>query len=81
MSQPRFHDPKNSLNADKCGYPRDALEGAGERFHIGQCYAEVPAEKLRCVKCKGDRFEIASEEYFTAVRCPTCLYEVCIHDG
>lgn len=62
-------------------YGFQGLEGTGEHFHIGQSYEKKPAEKQRCVTCKTDKLEIATGSYFTAVRCPNCGWENCIHDG
>jgi len=50
-------------------------------FHVGQGYDEKPASLLRCKKCGGDRFQVGQGDHFTAVRCVTCEYEVCIHEG
>mgnify|MGYP006931612292 CR=1 FL=1 len=51
------------------------------RFNIHQGYTEVGAKKLVCKLCKGDKFEVGIDNHFTAVRCPTCKYELCVHDG
>jgi len=50
-------------------------------FTIGQCYEELPAKKLECKKCGGDKFLVGKGSYFTALKCPVCNYEICIHDG
>lgn len=52
-----------------------------KEFTIGQCYEEKPAKKLQCKKCKGDKFIVGQGSYYTAIKCPVCLYELCIHDG
>lgn len=50
-------------------------------FHVGQSYASKPVAKLTCKQCGGDQFQVGSEEYFTAIRCPTCKWETGIHEG
>ncbi len=51
-----------------------------DTFHIGQ-YDEEPAKKLRCKKCGSEEFIVGSGEYFTAIKCPVCGWEKCIHEG
>lgn len=50
-------------------------------FHIGQSYDRVPATQLKCKICGGLEFHVATGTHYTAMRCPTCLWELCIHDG
>jgi len=50
-------------------------------FHVGQCYEKEPAKPIACVKCNGVEFHVAQGSYFTAIRCPNCKWEYCIHDG
>jgi hypothetical protein len=50
-------------------------------WHAGQSYGEQPAEGLRCKKCGGTTFEVGRGDYWTGLRCPTCKYEVCVHEG
>lgn len=50
-------------------------------FHIGQSYDRVPATQLRCRDCGGVNFHVATGSHYTALRCPVCLWELCIHDG
>lgn len=50
-------------------------------FRIGQCYANKPAAKLACAACGNDKFSVGSSDYFTAIRCDDCGWEVCIHNG
>ena len=52
-----------------------------DEFEIGQSYEENPAQKLRCKKCNGDQFIVWQWKYFTAIKCPHCQWEYCIHDG
>jgi hypothetical protein len=50
-------------------------------FSIGQGYEKVPAKDIYCGLCKGTEFNVGQGDYFTALRCVTCKWEVCIHDG
>jgi len=50
-------------------------------FEIGQCYEETPAKTLVCKKCKSKRFIVGQGDYFTAIKCEKCGYEICIHEG
>ncbi len=52
-----------------------------DEFEIGQCYEDIPAHKLRCKKCGGDKFIVGQGSYYTAIKCPTCLWEKSIHEG
>lgn len=50
-------------------------------FHIGQDYVDTPIPKIECIKCGGDKFEVGTAGYFTGIRCPSCGWECCIHEG
>ena len=50
-------------------------------FHIGQSYKEEVADTVFCKHCGGKEFNVGTGDYFTAIRCVTCHYEICIHDG
>jgi len=52
-----------------------------DEFHIGQCYEEEPASRLECKVCGSKQFIVGQGSYYTALKCPTCLWEICIHDG
>lgn len=52
-----------------------------DTFHIGQRYTGVAAETIACKACGGRQFEVGRGEYYTAIRCPKCEWEVCIHEG
>ncbi len=49
-----------------------------DEFHIGDV---SQARKHICKLCGGDKFQVGSDEYFTAIRCIRCKWEVCIHEG
>lgn len=50
-------------------------------FHIGQSYEETVAKTIYCKNCGGKEFNVGSGNYFTAIRCVKCEWELCIHDG
>ena len=50
-------------------------------FHIGQSYEEVPASKTVCTDCGGSEFYVGQGSYFTAIKCTTCEWEICVHQG
>lgn len=52
-----------------------------ETFSIGQIYEEEAATTLCCKKCGGRKFYVGQGRYFTAIMCPDCKWETCIHDG
>lgn len=78
---------KNSYTPEKgayfSGYDDEKFNTAeGESFfHIGQSYEKNPAQRLTCKTCGGDKFEVGQGHCFTAIRCPTCKWETCIHEG
>lgn len=56
------------------------IEQRGD-FHIGQIYDEEPAETYICKKCGADKFIVGAGDYFTALKCTNCGWEMCIHEG
>ena len=58
--------------------PLDNKDGG---WHVGQSYEEEPAKSLVCKICGSTSFEVGQGNHFTAVRCPNCKYEMCIHTG
>jgi hypothetical protein len=50
-------------------------------FHIGQGYFEEVDTALMCKKCRGTAFNVGQGEYHTSIKCPTCGWELCIHEG
>lgn len=50
-------------------------------FHIGQSYTNKPARRLACIECGATSFEVGMDDWFTAIRCTSCGWEVCIHNG
>jgi hypothetical protein len=65
----------------------DFLEDGGEQgdhFHLSQyegTSSADPVRQLKCVKCGGVDFHIGRADYYTAVRCVACRWEVCVHEG
>lgn len=52
-----------------------------DEFEIGQSYEKTPAKKIKCRKCGSKEFIVGVGNYFTAIKCPKCKWEMCIHDG
>lgn len=50
-------------------------------FHINTSYAKEPAKTLVCSVCGADKFIVGSGDYFTAIKCINCGYEICVHRG
>lgn len=50
-------------------------------FSIGQCYEDVAATTLACAKCGSQEFNVGQGNYYTAIRCPKCQWQLCIHQG
>lgn len=56
-------------------------EQGGTMFHLKQSYEPSNVNKLICLGCGGDQFNIGKGNYYTAIRCSTCEWEQCIHEG
>lgn len=65
----------------KSSRERFVHEVEDDEFSIGQTYEEEPAKKIRCNTCKSDKFIVGKGNAFTAIKCPNCLWELCVHDG
>lgn len=39
------------------------------------------SEQIVCKKCGSKEFHVAQSYCFTAIRCPNCKWEACIHEG
>lgn len=50
-------------------------------FHIGELCSNQAAELVKCKICGGSNFNVGRGNYYTAIRCLECQWEVCIHDG
>lgn len=57
------------------------IESEDDEFEIGQCYEDIPAKKLICKKCGEDNFFVGVGNYYTAIKCKKCKWELCIHSG
>jgi hypothetical protein len=66
---------------DKEMIPLSAFTQTDEHFHIGQSYEEEPAKVIACRTCGGKRFNVATGSYYTAIKCISCEWEQCIHNG
>jgi hypothetical protein len=52
-----------------------------ESFQIGQSYDNRTVTTLSCAKCGGKEFTVGRGSWFTAIKCPKCQWELCIHNG
>lgn len=62
----------------------DLMEDSDLVFHIGQNYGEHQRTKamgVKCAICGSDQFNVGRDDYYTAIRCVTCGWEYCIHEG
>ena len=60
----------------------DYIERVDDKmFHVGQSYTNEVCSRLKCKKCGSDRFYVGQDDYFTAIKCPNCNYEISIHEG
>lgn len=50
-------------------------------LHIGQFADNNAARVLECTICGGRDFNVGQASCFTAIRCTTCEWEACVHDG
>ena len=72
----------NKKYYDLCGDDEDYYEAVDDdEFEIGQSYSGVPDKKIVCRKCGSERWIVGTGEYHTSIKCPNCLYEICIHEG
>ncbi len=75
------YDPKCIVIGDYATQEHYLKEKEEIEFNIGQSYEETPARTLICKYCGGEEFKVGQGDYFTAIKCIKCEYEVCIHDG
>jgi hypothetical protein len=52
-----------------------------ETFIIGQCYESEAATTLSCKKCSNTAFRVGRGDYYTAIKCTACDWQLCIHEG
>ena len=50
-------------------------------FEVSKIDEEDPAKSIACAECGSDQFSVAVGSYFTAIKCPNCGWELCIHQG
>jgi len=46
-----------------------------------QSYDKGYPKTIICKKCGNDKFIIGQGDYYTAIKCPNCGYEIEIHEG
>lgn len=80
-----FFDPKEPNKSIDDNFPINyedlTIEKEDGLFHVGQSYEDQPAKTLYCKNCNGSTFNVGKANYFTAIRCVNCGYEVCVHEG
>jgi hypothetical protein len=72
---------KKNENYKEPQYTSVIRESRADEFEIGQCYEDIPAKRLECKKCKSKQFIVGVGSYYTAIKCPKCLWEKNIHNG
>jgi len=81
----RVFDPQEKIKPDPDWDRRSAANyiafSAADEFSIGQVYEDKPAARISCQFCGGTQFIMGAASYFTAIKCPTCQWEVCLHEG
>jgi len=74
--------PKKQIPWDEATRQDDVLVATdADEFEIGQCYENHPAKRLECKKCGSKQFIVGAGNYYTALKCPTCKWECCVHEG
>ena len=75
--------PKKLKHLSESCYPNESLVENIENgdFRIGQCYDDSPAKTYKCKLCGSTEFIVGRGDYFTGIKCGTCKYEICIHEG
>ena len=85
---PKYFDPQNKVEKDPELEKLDIHPGEDQfietkedhLFHIGQ-YDENLAKTVFCKHCGGNEFNVGQEDYYTAIRCVNCHWEISIHEG
>jgi hypothetical protein len=52
-----------------------------DEFHLVSDEIEKRCATIVCRLCGNDQFVIGQKEYFTAIKCTRCKYELGIHEG
>lgn len=85
-----FYDPKNLFpdtfeEEEDIWIPKEKVLDfkKDELFHIGQSYGHESgkADTAHCKNCGGKEFNVGIGDYYTAVRCVACEFEICVHEG
>ena len=72
---------KYNENYEEPNYEDVIVKTKVDEFEIGQGYDQVPASKIKCRKCGSGEFIVGVGDYYTAIKCPKCKWELCIHEG
>jgi len=86
IDKSRVYDPKGVLttyeyNDDCVDWP--FIENPSiPAMHIqGWDSANPSVIVLVCKVCGTDKLQVGRSTYYTAVKCPECEYEICVHEG
>jgi hypothetical protein len=52
-----------------------------ETFSIGQVWEDCAVTTIACVICGATELNVGIGSFFTAVSCPHCKWQKCVHDG
>ena len=50
-------------------------------FSIGQSYTKTVCATVTCSACGSDKLIVGVDDCYTAIKCPKCEWEMCIHEG
>lgn len=50
-------------------------------FTTGPSGDDIPCSTCYCKRCGGNTFYVGKGDWFTSVKCVTCNYEICVHEG
>lgn len=70
-----------SFDDEECDDDYGCMEDAAVSVDCNPTHLASVDHQYKCSRCGGDTFEVFGGNYRTIVRCPTCLYEQCVHDG
>ena len=61
---------------------KDVLDKiSNDIFHITAGFNREKLKTLVCKRCGSDEFNVGVGDYYTAIKCKNCKWELCIHDG
>lgn len=82
-----YYDPKNvaklEIGDEFDSVPKESFinEKQDNLFHLSQSYEKKIVDTIYCKHCGGKDFNVGVGDYYTAIRCINCEWEMCIHKG